>query len=112
LCGGDPAALAGAIGWADIVWLEWCWDHAVWTTRSGALGDRPCVVRLHSVEALQTAFPAEVDWSTVDQLVTVGPDIADVVLERFPAIAMGVPIAVIPNGVDLDRFALGEPDRC
>ena len=54
-------ALAEAIAWADIVWLEWCWDHAVWATRNDVLAGRPCVLRLHSIEALQTEHPARVD---------------------------------------------------
>jgi glycosyltransferase involved in cell wall biosynthesis len=107
-------ALAAAIGWADIVWLEWCWDHAVWATRGGMLGGKPCVVRLHSIEALQTDFPAQVDWSRVRRLVTVGDDIARLTRERFPQLG-AVPLEVIPNGIDLDRFALepvtlGAPD--
>ncbi len=102
-------ALAEAIGWADIVWLEWCWDHAVWATTSGVLGERPCVVRLHSIEALQTDFPARVDWRRVGCLFTVGGDIAQVLAERFPAIA--APMRIVPNGIDLARFRPGTGDR-
>jgi len=102
-------ALADAVRAADIVWLEWCWDHAVWVTRSDLLAGKPCVLRLHSIEALQTDFPAKVDWSRVHRLVLVGEDVADVLGERFPDI--GVPFAVIPNGIDLARFLPGEPDR-
>lgn len=101
---GPGEALAEAIGWADIVWLEWCWDHAVWATQSGVLAGRPCVVRLHSIEALQTDFPARMDWSQVHRLVLVGEDIADIVRTRFPA-AAGRQIRIIPNGIDLARFA-------
>lgn len=97
-------ALGEALLWADLVWLEWCWDHAVWATRSGLLAGKPCVVRLHSVEALQTAYPAELDWSQVHRLVAVGEDVASVLLARFPALG-AVPIAVIHNGIDLARFA-------
>jgi glycosyltransferase involved in cell wall biosynthesis len=103
--------LAAAIGWADIVWLEWCWDHAVWATTSGALGGRPCVVRLHSIEALQTDYPARLDWSRVDALVTVGEDLDALVRERFPASAAAGARHVVANGIDLDRFAPGRPDR-
>ena len=102
-------ALADAIRAADIVWLEWCWDHAVWATRSGLLDGKPCVLRLHSIEALQTDFPAKIDWSRVHRLVLVGEDVADVLGARFPDI--GVPFTVIPNGIDLTRFVPGEPDR-
>lgn len=102
--------LADAIGWADVVWLEWCWDHAVWATRSGLLGGKPCVVRLHSIEALQTDFPARMDWRGVHRLLTVGGDIASVLRDRFPT-TLQVPLAIIHNGIDLDRFAPGWPDR-
>ena len=102
---GPGDALAEAIAWANIVWLDWCWDHAVWATRSGLLRGRPCIVRLHSIEALQTDYPGQVDWSVVDRLLLVGDDIASVVRERFPG-AAGVPTRIIPNGIDLARFGL------
>ena len=100
---GPGDALAEAIAWANIVWLEWCWDHAVWATRSDLLRGRPCIVRLHSIEALQTDYPGQMDWSVVDRLLLVGDDIASVVRERFPG-AAGVPTRTIPNGIDLARF--------
>ncbi len=108
---GPGDALADAVRWADIVWLEWCWDHAVWVTRSGLLQGRPCVLRLHSIEALQTEFPAQVDWTKVHRLVTVAQDITEVLLAAVPSIAGVVPISVIANGIDLAQFAAGSPDR-
>ena len=100
---GPGQELAAAIAWAEIVWLEWCWDHAVWATRSGLLADRVCIVRLHSIEALQTDYPAQLDWSCVDALVTVGQDILDVVRTRFPA-CLPPSMPVIANGIDMERF--------
>jgi glycosyltransferase involved in cell wall biosynthesis len=108
---GPGDALAEAIAWADIVWLEWCWDHAVWVTRSNLLQGRKCIVRLHSIEALQTDFPTQMDWSQVHRLVTVGDDIAGLTRERFPATA-GTTMRIIPNGVDLARFAASERLDC
>ena len=108
---GPGECLERAIRESDVVWLEWCWDHAVWATRSGALEGKPCVVRLHSIEALQTDYPSQVDWSAVSCLVTVGEDITDVLCTRFPQIARQVPIETIPNGIDLRRFASGKPER-
>lgn len=104
---GPGEALAEAIAWAEVVWLEWCWDHAVWATRSDVLRGRPCVVRLHSIEALQTDFPAQADWSVVDRLVVVGEDMASLVRTGFPA-ARNVAIEIIPNGIDMARFAPSE----
>jgi glycosyltransferase involved in cell wall biosynthesis len=104
-------ALGQAIADADVVWLEWCWDHAVWATTSGVLAGRPCILRLHSIEALQTDFPARVDWSQVHRLVLVGGDIANLLSSRFPAIAGAVPMVQIANGIDLERFTPGKPNR-
>ena len=111
LSAGPGTALAEAIAWADIVWLEWCWDHAVWATTSGRLTGKRCVLRLHSIEALQTDFPARVDWSRVDRLITVGEDITDFLLTNYPSIAGHIRPDIIPNGIDMDRFAPGNGDR-
>jgi glycosyltransferase involved in cell wall biosynthesis len=107
---GPGRDLADAIAWSDVVWLEWCWDHAVWATRTDVLAGRPCILRLHSIEALQTDYPARVDWSRITCLTTVGEDIAAVLLERCPA-TRTVPLRIIANGIDLDRFRPGAPDR-
>ena len=72
---------------------------------------KPCIVRLHSIEALQTRYPAQVDWARVTRLVVVAEDINDVLLTGFPAIAGAVPVQVISNGIDMARFRLGTPDR-
>lgn len=104
-------ALADAIAWADIVWLEWCWDHAVWATASGCLEGKKCIVRLHSIEALQTDFPARVDWSRVNRLITVGEDIAGLLTSTVPAILNHLRPDLIPNGIDMDRFSPGQGDR-
>jgi glycosyltransferase involved in cell wall biosynthesis len=108
---GPGEALAEAIAWAEIVWLEWCWDHAVWATGSDCLDGKRCVLRLHSIEALQTGFPAKVNWSRVDRLITVGDDITEILLTSLPNIAEHVRPDIIPNGIDMDRFAPGDGDR-
>jgi glycosyltransferase involved in cell wall biosynthesis len=111
IAAGPGDELAEAIRWADIVWLEWCWDHAVWATRQAMPAGKPCIVRLHSIEALQTPYPANVDWTRVTRLVTVAEDIKEVLLGRFPAMTGAVAIEIIPNGIDTDRFRPGTPDR-
>jgi glycosyltransferase involved in cell wall biosynthesis len=111
LCSGPGPDLAAAIAWADIVWLEWCWDHAAWATNEPCLAGKKCVLRLHSIEALQTDFPARVDWSRVDRLIAVGEDIAEVLLTRHPSIADHVRPEIIPNGIDMERFAPAQGDR-
>jgi glycosyltransferase involved in cell wall biosynthesis len=103
--------LAAAVQWADIVWLEWCWDHAVWVTRSQILAGRPCILRLHSIEALQTDYPSRIDWSQIDHLVTVAEDLTEVLGTILPGLLNTVPVSIISNGIDLQRFVPGTPDR-
>ena len=69
------------------------------------------MIRLHSIEALQTDFPAKVDWSRVDRLITVGEDITDVLFTNNPSIARHLRPDIIPNGIDMQRFGPGQPDR-
>lgn len=106
---GPGDSLGEAIAWADIVWLEWCWDHAVWATRHAIPAGKPCIVRLHSIEALQTNYPAQMDWSRVTMLITVAEDITDVLRSGFPSVSC--PVDIIPNGIDTARFRPGTPDR-
>jgi glycosyltransferase involved in cell wall biosynthesis len=107
IAAGPGAELAEAIAWADIVWLEWCWDHAVWATRDILPPGKPCLVRLHSIEALQTNYPERMNWSRVSQVITVGDDIRDILLPMIPD---AVPIQVVPNGIDTTRFRPGTPN--
>src|SRR3978361_983398 len=86
IAAGPGDELAEAIAWADLVWLEWCWDHAVWATRQVLPPGKPCVVRLHSIEALQTDYPARMDWTRVSRLITVAEDIRDVLVNGLPGI--------------------------
>ncbi len=60
---------------------------------------------------MQSSFPANVNWSRVDRLITVGEDITGVLLANHPSIAGYLHPTIIPNGIDLDRFAQGWGDR-
>jgi len=104
LTAGPGDELAEAIRWADIVWLEWCWDHAVWATRQAIPVGKPCIVRLHSIEALQTHYPAAMDWARVTRLVTV----ADLTAESESLTILLQAMAKIPGA---ELVVAGGPDR-
>ncbi|HBA43300.1 MAG TPA: glycosyl transferase family 1, partial [Alphaproteobacteria bacterium] len=95
-----PEAIRAAATEADIVWLEWCTQHAVLATDTIDFGDRKVIVRLHSFEALDTPFPRQMFWGNVDHLVLVSDDIRTLLMEQNPHIAQQTDIRVIPNGID------------
>jgi glycosyltransferase involved in cell wall biosynthesis len=100
------ATLTEAIDWADIVWLEWCLEPAVWATNKLKMRERgkKVIVRLHSTEVIDGRLPHQVRWKEVDHLVFVSEDIRDQLLAQIPDLPSRVDIRVISNGIDCARF--------
>ncbi|MDQ7041192.1 MAG: tetratricopeptide repeat protein [Rhodothermus sp.] len=95
-----------ALDWADVVWFEWC--DRILVEASQHLEKRAAVVcRLHSREIFAD-FPRQVNWDFVDRLVFVAPHMQQLFEAYFPLAAYQVDKTVIPNGVDLERFAFKE----
>ncbi|WP_407177289.1 glycosyltransferase [Bradyrhizobium sp. STM 3562] len=105
----QEAALIEAIAWADIVWLEWCLEPAVWATNKLNMRGhgKKVIVRLHSTEVIDGRFPHQVKWEAVDHLIFVSEDIRDELLKQMPDLPRRVRHSVISNGIDCDRFAPG-----
>lgn len=113
----QEAVLVEAISWADIVWLEWCLEPAVWATNRFDMRahGKKVIVRLHSTEVIDGRFPHQVKWEAVDHLIFVSEDIRDELLKQMPDLPNRVRQSVISNGIDCDRFtpgaAPGDPRR-
>lgn len=89
------------------IWVEWGDQLAVWLTRQGAalLQGKRLILRMHSYEILD-GFCDNIDFTKVDDLVLVAPHMRDILFARLPHVRQQVGrVHVIPNGVDLDRFA-------
>ncbi|CCE09036.1 Glycosyl transferase, group 1 [Bradyrhizobium sp. STM 3843] len=101
--------LIEAIAWADVVWLEWCLEHAVWATNRIDMRahGKKVIVRLHSTEVIDGRFPHQVKWEAVDHLIFVSEDIRDELLNQMPDLPKRVMQSVISNGIDCDRFLPG-----
>lgn len=96
--GGSRALMERDLEWCDLAWFEWCDEFLQAAT---TLPKRcPIVCRLHSFEAF-THHPENVDWTKVDGLMFVNESVRRLLLDRVPS---NLPTAVIPNGVDFERF--------
>lgn len=102
--GGDVHA---AFETADVVFVEWATDVAVDASRAQPKFRKPLVVRLHSYEAFGP-WPGLIQWRNVAACVFVSNHIVDMIPPQVPSLVAGplpCETLVIPNGVDLDRFA-------
>lgn len=101
--------IEAAIDWADIVWLDFCNEPAIYATQTLEQMRRAgkpipkCIVRMHSYEAF-TQMPSQVNWTVVNTLVYVNPEVKSIAESTNEKLAgdTGGGIAIIPNGVNLD----------
>lgn len=93
------------MAWADLAWFEWCDNLLIQATRL----PKTCriICRLHSYEAF-TDMPSQVDWSRVDRLVFVNQSVLNLFKQQ---VKEPVPVCIIYNGVDPDRFTLPKDKR-
>jgi glycosyltransferase involved in cell wall biosynthesis len=104
-----PADLDAALAWTDqpdldALWFEFCWPPFPELIARTAFGGRRVIVRVHRIEAMEAPQVARTDWTKVDDLVVVSPDMATRVRRAAPGIARTTRLWVVLNGLDLDRF--------
>ena len=95
--------------WSDISWFEWCTNMAIIGSRQAKVCKN--IIRLHRYEAYEQ-WPQHVNWANVDVLVTVGNSfVRDALVRRVPNLESQTSVAVIPSGVNLERFTFTERQR-
>jgi glycosyltransferase involved in cell wall biosynthesis len=92
--------------WADISWFEWCDELLIYGSKLPLAESKKILCRLHSYEAF-TSYINQVKWSSVDKVIFVAEHIKQYVLEHESSIQENQ-VAVIPNGIDLGKFAYEE----
>ncbi len=95
--------------WSDISWFEWGSDLTV----TGSKQQKVCknIIRLHRNEAHQQ-WPQAVNWANIDVLVAVGDrPVKEALVHELPGLESQTSIAVIPSGVNLERFAFANRQR-
>jgi glycosyltransferase involved in cell wall biosynthesis len=93
----------------DVVFVDFCNENAVELTKRlrGMKGSLKVVIRLHGYEA-QSWYMNEIDWKMVDHLIVVSPKFKEIVHSK---IGDAVDVRVVPNGIDLDKFKLQDPEE-
>lgn len=107
--GQSKESLHELMQWSDISWFEWATNLAA----VGLSFPKVCrtIVRLHRYEAY-VGWCEQMDWNKVDALITVGnPSVMEQIHREVPGLEHRTRIHVIPNGVNLDRFAFVPRER-
>lgn len=96
--------LEDVIKWSDILWIEWANELCIHITNNvkELLEGKKVIVRLHSYEAL-SGFCQQINWEVIDVCVFVASHIKDIA-DTQVKLPSNVRIAIIPNGVDLEKF--------
>lgn len=100
--------ITAAVKMSDVVWLEWGDDlTGVLTQNVDILKEKKVVVRIHSYEVFSGMID-QINYRVVDRVIVVSEFMRRLIEYRVPS---SIPIAVIPNGIDLDRWSLKVPSN-
>jgi ubiquinone/menaquinone biosynthesis C-methylase UbiE/glycosyltransferase involved in cell wall biosynthesis len=99
----DGNEITEAIKWADIVWLEWANDLAVFATNKvPEIANKKVICRLLGYEIF-SKFPEKINWELVDKLMFINEHKKELFKEIYSKV--NVEKIVIKSGIDLDKFA-------
>ncbi|WP_121515568.1 TDP-N-acetylfucosamine:lipid II N-acetylfucosaminyltransferase [Petrotoga sp. HKA.pet.4.5] len=108
----DGNEITEAIKWADIVWLEWANDLAIFATNKvPEIANKKVICRLHSYEVF-TQFPEKINWENIDQLIFVSEPIKKIFHQlHFLLDLQSYKEEIVYKGVDLDKlkFSIHKP---
>lgn len=96
--------LADLVRWSDIAWLDGGGEMAVEASRLG--GDSRLILSLRRSD-LCGRWPKDVCWENVSILVQIGScAVEETLSEQVPDIRNRTRLVVVPNGINLGRYAL------
>ncbi|ODS32180.1 MAG: GDP-mannose:cellobiosyl-diphosphopolyprenol alpha-mannosyltransferase [Candidatus Scalindua rubra] len=101
----DEQEIESTVEWADIVWLEWANEMAIYaTSKVPSISQKKVLCRIHSYEVLRGYLP-HTDWSKINMAIFVADHVKKIAHETYPSIANETKCLVIKNGVDLQKFS-------
>jgi glycosyltransferase involved in cell wall biosynthesis len=92
------------IEWADIVWLEWANELAVFATNKvPEIANKKVICRLHGYEAFNAIGLKKINWDLIDRMIFVADHVREDAYESCSQIK-NVPYTMVYNGINLDKF--------
>ncbi|WP_121959103.1 glycosyltransferase [Petrotoga sp. 9T1HF07.CasAA.8.2] len=104
----DANEITQAIKWADIVWLEWANDLAVFATNKvPEIENKKVICRLHGYEAFNVNVLNKINWDLIDRMIFVADHVREDAYESCPQVK-NVPYTMVYNGINLDKFVFSK----
>jgi len=104
----DGNQIAEAIKWADIVWLEWANDLAIFATNNiPEIQNKKVVCRLHGYEAFNGNVLSKINWNFIDRMIFVADHVREDAYESCLQMK-SVPYTMVYNAIDLDKFTFNK----
>ncbi|WP_158248420.1 glycosyltransferase [Petrotoga sp. SL27] len=104
----DANEITQAIKWADIVWLEWANDLAIFATNKvPEIANKKVICRLHGYEAFNVNVLKKINWNFIDRMIFVADHVREDAYESCPQIK-NVPYTMVYNGINLDKFVFNK----
>jgi len=102
----DANEITEAIKWADIVWLEWANDLAIFATNKvPEIANKKVICRLRGNEAFNANVLNKINWGNIDRLIFVANSMKKIFYQLYPNLDLqSCKEEIVYNGVDLDKF--------
>jgi len=89
--------------WADTIWLEWAGKLSI--DISNRKKEKKIILRLHSYEYF-CGFYSQINWNNIDDLIFIGENIRDYVIDKNFKKKFKTNIHVFHNFVNTNKFTL------
>ena len=89
--------------WSEIIWLEWAARLSI--DISNRKKEKKIILRLHSYEYF-CGFHNQINWNNIDELVFIGKNIRDYIVDKRFRSKYSTNVHVIHNSVNTLKFAL------
>lgn len=103
----DEEKSRGLLSAADVVICEWALGNSVWYSNN-VRDDQSLFIRFHRQE-IETDFPSDINWDSVDNIIFIAPLIQREAVEKF-SIPKGKDM-LLPNSVDTLSFVREKSDQ-
>lgn len=101
----NQVSLSKVINDNDMLWLEWADHPNIEISKLPQINKKRVILRLHSYEYFMGKYQG-INWESIDDLILVGENIRDAILNDIPNLEHSTKIHVLHNAIDTHKFPI------